>query len=201
MVVVTGELAVGAVMAAVGAVVSGTVTVTEEEVPVLLAASRATALRVWLPGAAVVVSHVTEYGDVVSSAPRGAPSSWNWTPTTPTLSEALAVTAMLPVTVAPELGAVMLTVGAAVSGTVTVTALDVAMLFAASQTLSLHVALPSSAVVVSHVTEYGDVVSSAPRLAPSSWNWTPTTPTSSEALAVTVMMPVTVAPALGEVML
>src|SRR5207245_5552451 len=111
MVVVTGELAVGAVMAAVGAVVSGTVTVTEEEVPVLLAASRATALRVWLPGAAVVVSHGTEYGAVVSSAPRGAPSSWNWTPTTPTSSEALAVTAMLPVTVAPALGAVRLAEG------------------------------------------------------------------------------------------
>src|SRR3989475_10955483 len=91
---------VGAVMLTVGAVVSGTVTVTEEEVPVLLAASRATALRVWLSGAAVVVSHVTEYGDVVSSAPRLPPSSWNWTPATPTLSEAVAETGMVAGTVA-----------------------------------------------------------------------------------------------------
>src|SRR2546427_11958971 len=73
---------------------------------------------------AVVVSHGTEYGAVVSSAPRAAPSSWNWTPTTPTLSEALAETVMLPVTVAPEVGAVMATVGAVVSGTVTVTEED-----------------------------------------------------------------------------
>src|SRR5207245_9838417 len=105
MVPVTVEPEVGAVMATVGAVVSGTVTVTEEEVPVLLAASRATALRVWLRGAAVVVSHVTEYGDVVSSASRLPPSSWNWTPATPTLSEAVAETVMVPVTVAPEVGA------------------------------------------------------------------------------------------------
>src|SRR3989454_4369486 len=83
--------------------------------------------------AAVVVSHVTEYGDVVSSAPRLPPSSWNWTPTTPTLSEAVAETVILPVTVAPEVGAVMLTVGAVVSGTVTVTEEDVVVLVAASR--------------------------------------------------------------------
>ena len=52
----------GEVMVTVGAVVSlfETVTVTAAEEPVLLAASRATALKVWLPGAAVVVSQLTE---------------------------------------------------------------------------------------------------------------------------------------------
>src|SRR2546428_457286 len=159
---------VGAVMATVGAVVSGTVTVTEEEVVVLVAASRATALRVCVPMAAVVVSHVTEYGDVVSSAPRLPPSSWNWTPATPTLSEAVAETVMVPVTVAPEVGAVMVTVGAVVSGTVTVTEEEVVVLLAASRATALRVCVPMAAVVVSHGTEYGAVVSSAPRAAPSS---------------------------------
>ena len=40
--------------------------------------------------------------------------------------------------------------------------------------------------VVSQVSAYGAVVSSEPRLAPSSWNCTPATPTLSEALAETV---------------
>src|SRR5437899_2282552 len=155
-----------------------TVTVTEADVVVLLAASRATAVRVWLlPLAAAVVSHEAEYGAVVSSAPRGAPSSRNWTPATPTLSEALAVTVTMPETVAPELGKGMLTVGGVVSfDTVTVTEADVVVLLAASRATALRVWVPSAAVVVSHGTEYGDVVSSAPRFPPSTWNWTPKTP-------------------------
>ena len=40
---------------------------------------------------------------------------------------------------------------------------------------------------------------SEPRLTPSSLNWTPTTPTSSVALAETVIVPPTVAPAAGAV--
>src|SRR6267143_1391487 len=113
-------------MPTVGAVVSDTdtVTVTAAEVAVLLAASRATALRLWLPGVAAVVSHGTEYGAAVSSAPRAAPSSWNWTPATPTLSEALAETVIVPET-APGLGEVMPTVGEVVSDTVTATAAEV----------------------------------------------------------------------------
>src|SRR2546428_1313553 len=106
--------------------------------------------------AAVVLSHVTEYGDVVSSAPRGAPSSWNWTPTTPTLSEAVAETAMLPVTVAPEVGAVMVTVGAVVSGTVTVTEEEVVVLVAASRATALSVWLPGAAGGGVPVYPYGD---------------------------------------------
>ena len=40
-------------------------------------------------------------------------------------------------------------------------------------------------------------MSSAPRLAPSSLNCTPLTPVSSEALAVTFALPLTVAPSAG----
>ena len=42
-------------------------------------------------------------------------------------------------------------------------------------------------------------MTSAPRLAPSSLNCTPTTPTLSVALTATVIVPATVAPAAGEV--
>ena len=69
-----------------------TVTVTAGlEVVVLPAASRATAVTVWVPLATVVEFHDTEYGAVVSSAPTLVPSTLNWTPATPTLSAALAV--------------------------------------------------------------------------------------------------------------
>ena len=92
-----------------------TVTVTRAEVPVLPDASRATADSVWAPLAAVVVSHVTAYGGVVTWTPRFTPSSMNWTPATPTLSVALAETVTLPVTVAPARGAVIAIVGGVVS--------------------------------------------------------------------------------------
>src|SRR5205814_7210722 len=85
----------------------------------------ATAVSVCDALLAVVVSHAIEYGAVVSSMPRFAPSSLNWTPTTPTLSDAPAVTVVVPETVDPPAGAVMLTVGGVVSfATVTVTAVD-----------------------------------------------------------------------------
>ena len=82
-----------------------------------------------------------------------APSSWNCTPATPTLSEALAETVTVPETVAPEVGDVMLTVGAVVSETVTLTEADVAVLLAPSRAMALTVWVPAVAVVVSHGTE------------------------------------------------
>src|SRR5438132_12353250 len=93
-------------------VLFATVTVTVAAVVVLPAASRATAVSVCDALLAVVVSHAIEYGAVVSSTPRFAPSRRNWTPATPTLSDALAVAAVVPVTVDPPAGAVTLTGGA-----------------------------------------------------------------------------------------
>src|SRR5256885_1769470 len=190
-------------MLTVGGVVSlNTVTVTAAEVVRLPAASRATAVSVCEPLLAVVVFHDIEYGVAVSSAPRLAPSNRNCTPTTPTLSEALAVTLVVPPTVAPETGEVMLTVGGVVSlNTVTVTAAEVVRLPAASRATAVSVCEPLLAVVVFQETEYGAAASSTPRLAPSSRNCTPTTPTLSEALAVTLGVPPPVAPETGEVML
>ncbi len=51
----------------------------------------------------------------MSSAPRLAPSSRNWTPATPTLSAAVAVTVVVAETVAPAVGAVTETVGGVAS--------------------------------------------------------------------------------------
>ena len=92
-----------------------TVIVTPAEVVWLPAASRARAVSVCVPFVAAVVSQAKLYGAAVSSAPRFAPSRRNCTPATPTLSEALADTVTVPVTVAPSAGAVTPTVGAVVS--------------------------------------------------------------------------------------
>src|SRR3989475_11262940 len=73
------------------------------------------------------------YGAAVTSAPRFAPSSLSCTPTTPTLSVALAETVTVPATVTPAAGAVIDTVGGVVSlKTVTLTAAAVAAVPAAS---------------------------------------------------------------------
>src|SRR2546427_1509436 len=93
-----------------------TVTLTALGGVVLPAASRATAVRLWEPPATRVVFHKRAYGAAVTSAPRFAPSSLNCTPTTPTLSVALAETVIVPATVAPAAGAVSETVGGVVSG-------------------------------------------------------------------------------------
>src|SRR3989344_2074410 len=112
----------GAVKEIRGAVMSGTalltVTVVPAESVVFPAASLATAVRVWVPFEVPVVLQVVEYGDVVSSVPRFAPSSLNWTPATPTLSVADAETATEPETVEPFAGAVKDTEGAMVSAVV-----------------------------------------------------------------------------------
>src|SRR6059036_790110 len=125
-----------AVTVEITGVVLSTVTPTAAAVAVFPAASRATAVRLCVPLAAKVVFQETEYGATVSSAPRLTPSSLNWTPTTPTLSEAEAETVIVPATVAPAAGAVIATVGGVVSGgaaVVNVTSADVARFPAASR--------------------------------------------------------------------
>src|SRR5947209_18836539 len=77
--------------------------------------------------------------------------------------------------------ATLLRSGGALS-TVTLTALAGAVLPAASRATAVRLCVPLLAAVVAHEMAYGAVVSSAPRLAPSSLNCTPTTPTLSEAL-------------------
>src|SRR5712691_8538845 len=105
MVAALAEIVVLATLLRTGGALS-TVTLTAAAVAVLPAASRATAVRLCAPLLAAVVAHEMAYGAEVSSAPRFAPSSLNWTPTTPTLSVALAETVIVPATVAPAIGAV-----------------------------------------------------------------------------------------------
>ena len=76
-------------------------------------------MSAWLPFATPLVLQACVYGEAVSSAPRFAPSSLNWTPATPTLSLAVAFTSIVPLTVAPLAGEEMDTVGAVVSAVTT----------------------------------------------------------------------------------
>ena len=89
-----------------------TVTVTGSDVHCPPRRSRATAVKVCEPLLALVVFHCTEYGAVVTSAPKLAPSSLNCAP--PTVSKptivTLALAVIVPLTVDPGLGDVIETV-------------------------------------------------------------------------------------------
>jgi hypothetical protein len=89
-----------------------TVTVTGSDVHRIPSRSRATAVKVCVPLVAVVVFHGTEYGAVVSSAPRLAPPSLNCTPATvrAPMVVALALTVIVPLTVDPDVGDVMVAI-------------------------------------------------------------------------------------------
>src|SRR5256885_4663646 len=119
-----------------------TCTVTVDAVAVFPAASRTTAVNVWAPLIAVSVFHWTAHGPAVSSVPKFAPSSLNWTPATATLSDAVAATLRIPDTVVPFEGPQIDTAGGVVSGvlfTVTVTGAEVVELPAASRATALSV--------------------------------------------------------------
>src|SRR2546422_8613413 len=86
--------------------------------------------------------------------------------------------------------------------TLTVTGSDVQVV-SRSRATAVRVCEPLLVVVVFQETEYGAEVSSAPRLLPSSLNWTPATvrlPTMVT-LAVTGTVPLTVEPEAGAVTL
>src|SRR5947207_4654757 len=93
------------------------------------------------------------------------------------------------------------TIGGAALETVTVTGSEVNRIPSASRATAIKVWNPLLVVVVSQKTEYGALVSSVPRLTPSSWNWTPATrrPTALT-LARTVIVPATVVSEVGDVM-
>src|SRR5947208_3506530 len=115
----TELFAAGAVMDTAGGVVSGAgagVDTASDENAVLPAASRATAVWVYESCSTVVVFQEMEYVLDVSSGPRFALSSLNCTPTTPTLSNAVAATVMVPEAELFAAGAVKDTAGAVVSG-------------------------------------------------------------------------------------
>lgn len=139
--------------------------------------------------AAVVVSQVTEYGAVASSAPRLAPFNLNWTPTTATLSVAVAATEIALETVAPFAGVERLTLGGVVSGaavTVTLTAELAVIAELLSVASAVNATDPIAVGVQAH--EYGAVVS-VQSVVPFALNTTwLTVPSLSPAVAVTVMV-------------
>jgi len=85
--------------------------------------------------------------------------------------------------------------------TVTDTPALVLELFAESVAMALSICGPLVAVVVSQLKLYPGPapVTTLPRLAPSNWNCTPVSDTISTALAVTVTVPLSIAPAAGAV--
>ena len=146
--------------------------------------------------------HDAPNGDDVSSAPTLVPSTLNCTPTTPTLSAAVAANETVPDTVAPAAGDDTDTVGATVSGatleTVIDTGAEVVTLPAASRATAVTLWVPLVTEDEFHDVANGDDVSSAPTLVPSTLNCTPTTPTLSAAVAANETVPDTVAPAAGD---
>src|SRR5689334_12119936 len=92
-----------------------TVTLTADEVRWFPDASRARAVNECWPSLTDDDAQLVEYGDDVSSVPSGLPSRRNCTPTTRTLSDALAVTVTAPDTIDPFVGAVTDTFGCVVS--------------------------------------------------------------------------------------
>src|SRR5439155_1667852 len=128
-----------------------TVTLTAA-VAVWPAASRATALTLCAPGTTSAVSHAIEYGAAATSAPRFVPSSLNCTPTTPTLSVAVADTVTVPETLAAGAGPVTAPDARPTSATVTLTA-AVAVWPAASRATALTLWAPGVTSAVSHDRE------------------------------------------------
>ena len=203
-VLLTVELFDGEVIEMVGGVVSllaFTVTFTPALVVAFPAASFATAVSVWLPCETEVVFHEKLYGELVSAEPTFAPSTWNCTLATPTLSEAVALTVTVPLTVALFAGEVIDTVGGVVSLllTVTFTPALVVLLPAESFATAVSVWLPFETDVLLHEKLYGEFVSAVPTFAPSTCNCTLATATLSEAVALTETVPLTVALFAGEV--
>ena len=136
-------------------------------------------------------------------APSDTPSSRNATLTTPTSSDAVAATITVPKTVLAASGLCSATAGAMMSfgaavlfATVTPT-LAVVEWPAASRATAVSVCAPFTADSVVHITSYGATASSAPSGTPSSLNCTPKTSRSSDAVALTVTAPLTVAPVPG----
>jgi hypothetical protein len=118
------------------------------------------------------------------------------------LSEALALTAVVPRSAAPDEGDVTATVGGVVSlNTVTVTGSEVQLRPSRSRATAVSVCDPLLAVLVFHCTEYGGAVSSTPTLTPSTLNWTPMTvrPPTIVTFALTAIVLPTVDPDVGEV--
>ena len=128
-------------------------TVTETPILVVwLALFRAVAVRVWAELLAALVSHENEKGAAVTSAPRFAVSSLYCTATA---FEVFTVINTVPETVAPEVGALITTVGSSGAELLTVTETPalVVLFPAASRATAVRTWVPLLALAVFHVVE------------------------------------------------
>jgi len=116
----------------------------------------------------------------------------------PVLLEALALTVIVPVTVAPLVGEEIETAGGALL-TVTLTPALVAEFPLVSLATAVSVWLPLATEDVVQEKLYGEAVSAAPTFAPSTCICTLAIPALAEAVAFTVIVPLTVALLAGEV--
>jgi uncharacterized protein GlcG (DUF336 family) len=187
-----------------GVLILDTFTTTAAEVARLPKVSDATANKVWVPFVALLEFQLNVYGAMVTAGPAGLPSTSNSTDAIAApLPAALAEIAVVPVTVAPEAGDVIATVGGfpllAVFETFTVTGFEVAATFNLSVTTAVKVCTPLLAVVVFHEIWNGALAIAVPMLAPSNLNCTLATPALAEAFADAVMVFVTTNLLLGEV--
>src|ERR1700680_2946492 len=122
-------------------------------------------------------------------------------PATPTLVEAGAVMVTMPVTVVPERGEVMLTVGGftlLLLATATLTGLEALWPPDLLKATAVRMCRPFLVLVVFHETEYGAFMTWAPRFKPSSWNCTPARPLLDGTAATTMMEPETLLPDAGK---
>jgi hypothetical protein len=171
----------------------------------------ATAVSTWLPLESVVVFSEMLKGVLVTAGPGLLASTLNCT--LAVLVEAVAVTAIVPETVAPEVGEVMETLGGAGSeggvGGVGGVGLPFALLLTLIETPALAAICPPAAlatavstwlplesVVVLSEKPKGALVTAGPALLPSTWNCTLVM--FAEAVAVTAIVPETVVPVAGE---
>ena len=174
------------------------------ELELLPAASRATAVSECPPLATFAVLQLSEYGALVSSDPTFEPSTLNCTPTTATLSDAVAATLAVPDTVAPADGLVSPTDGAVVSAGGGGGAVGLATVILCSRledfpaescAVTRRTWVPFDDLVVSHGVSYGAAVSFGASGVLSTSNVIPATDSST--CAVTSTVAETVAPSAG----
>src|SRR5262249_54964354 len=149
------------------------------------------------------VSQANEKGAALSVRTRMS-STNNSARVTATLSDAVTLTVTVPETVAPPEGEEMLQVGGVVSGgafcTLTVVDAKAPLLRSASNAVALSEWLPLPRAVVFQANEKGATMSVNPKKS-STTKSTRVTSTLSEAATLTVTVPETVAPPVGEEML
>jgi hypothetical protein len=150
-----------------------------------------------VPSATPLVFHDHDQLEVPDAACQEPPSTWTDTLASEALSDAEPVTATVPLTVAPEAGLLIATVGAVVSAvvvellTLTVTAL-VEALPEASTARAVTVCEPLVTLLVFHDQDQLEVPDAACQEPPSTWTDTLASDVLSDAEPATATVPATV---------